>query len=232
MSTSEINSATPPTSSPRAARLPAAQRSARVIIRFDQEPHSLPRPLQCNPADLDQGIVKVLRPLMDRTAHQKQRLAGVQWTKGGNIALHPAAEMYTAKFLVDHSNLIWSSIRPLLGFTEDRKCPVFDTDGQWHSVVFHGVPMPQPPTGALEFYATHREQIEHWVTSPASQGQLRDYSVLSRRDDLEKKSSLALRLSFSLEADAERLIKNGGYMFGVSCRVSRYVPKKRSPSPP
>jgi hypothetical protein len=25
------------------------------------------------------------------------------------------------------------------------------------------------------------------------------------------------------------LIKNGGYMFGVPCRVSHYVPKPRSP---
>ncbi|KAJ7913819.1 hypothetical protein B0H13DRAFT_2325948 [Mycena leptocephala] len=87
----------------------------------------------------------------DETSHEKQLLAGVQWTKGGNIALHPAAETCTAKFLVGHSDLIWLSIRRLLGFTEDRKCPVFDTDGPWHSVVFHGVPMPHPPTDAIEF---------------------------------------------------------------------------------
>ncbi|KAJ7501691.1 hypothetical protein B0H11DRAFT_2371985 [Mycena galericulata] len=213
----------------RDAAQPSAQRPTRVIIRFDKEPAHLPRvKARLSPAALYAAITTALRPLFENMTHVKLFLAGVGWTKSGNIALHPAAEGCTAKLLAAHSDTIWEAIRPLLRLADDRECPVFDTDDKWHSVVFHGVPMPARRTEALEFFAQAREMINGWVTSPSSQGELREYSVLCRPSDLEKKATLALRLSFSSEADAERLVKNGGHLFGVACRVSRYVPRPRS----
>ncbi|KAJ7822611.1 hypothetical protein B0H13DRAFT_2376586 [Mycena leptocephala] len=138
--------------------------------------------------------------------HVKDVLAGLQWTRSGNIILHPATGVCTAKYLVNQGDTIWTALRPALGLSEQCKCPAFETDERWHSVVFHGVPI--PPTDPLS-YLTHRELVDGWVTSPSSKGELRDCAILCRPEELKKKKSLALRLSFSSAADAERLVKNG-----------------------
>ncbi|KAF7362576.1 hypothetical protein MVEN_00606300 [Mycena venus] len=213
---------------------PPTQKHAHVIIcleKLREQSHLPPSKNRPSAAALYGAITAALRPLFSNMAHEKLFLAGVKWTKNQNIALHPGTEGGTAKFLAGHSKTIWSAIRPLLGVTEDCEPPAFDTDDKWHSVVFHGVPMPACRADTIKFFAQHRDLIEGWVTSPASQGTLREYSVLCRPGDLEKKQSIALRMSFSSEADADRLVKNGGYIFGAACRVSRYVPKTRSPSP-
>jgi hypothetical protein len=198
-----------------------AEKPARVIIRFDKGPT---QPKKTNPPILYEAITKELLCLFEKPpSHPKSVLAGVQWSKNGNLVLHPAAESCTAQFLVAQSETIWTTIRPLLRLPEDHECPIFDTDERWHSVVFHGVPRPAAHANVF----THK-LVEPWVTSA---GKLRECSLLCRPEDLGKKTTLALRVSLSSEADATRLIKNGGYMFGVPCRVSRYVPKLRSPPP-
>ncbi|KAJ6554194.1 hypothetical protein B0H19DRAFT_1262583 [Mycena capillaripes] len=138
----------------------------------------------------------------------KDVLTGVHWTKSGNLALHPT-ETCTARFLIAQSDTIWTAIRPLLHLPDDSGCPVLDTDEMWHS------------SFSMDF-------VEEWVTTPDG---LRECAVLCRPEDLSKKASLALRLSFSSQADAERLVRDGGYIYGVPCRVSHYIPKARSPSP-
>ncbi|KAF7366097.1 hypothetical protein MVEN_00486100 [Mycena venus] len=179
---------TPPTAGPRraapptapdptiakhpVARHPAAERPPRVIIRFDKEPAHLPPPLRRSPAALYDVIVATLDSLalLPKMAESKPFLAGVHWTKGGNLALHPATEICTAKFLAGQSDIIWLAIRSLLGLADDRPRPVFDTDERWHSVVFHGVPVPAPREEALQFF-TH-ERVDEWVTSSSSLGKL------------------------------------------------------------
>ncbi|KAJ7908059.1 hypothetical protein B0H13DRAFT_1878968 [Mycena leptocephala] len=208
-----------PTKPPRVVHPPAAERPARVIIRFDKGPA---QPKKTNPPILYEAITKSLLYLFEKTPnHPKSVLAGVQWTKNGNLVLHPAVESCTAQFLVAQSETIWTTIRELLRLSDDHKCPIFDTDERWHSVVFHGVPKPAAHADVF----TH-ELVEPWVTSA---GKLRECSVLCRPEDFQKRTTLSLRVSLSSEADATRLIKNGGYMFGVPCRVSHYVPKPRSP---
>ncbi|KAJ7827951.1 hypothetical protein B0H14DRAFT_2594906 [Mycena olivaceomarginata] len=105
-----------------------------------------------------------INPLRGNAAHERLLLAGVHWTKNGNIALHPAPEDCTAKFLAGHKETIWSAIRPLLGFAEGRACPTFDTDDRWFSVIFHGVPAPSSAADAAEamrFYT--RDRLEAWA---------------------------------------------------------------------
>ncbi|KAJ7612319.1 hypothetical protein DFH06DRAFT_151919 [Mycena polygramma] len=191
----------------------------------------MPRP---NPAKLYEVITDALRPLFESEQEgMKSVIAGVQWTRGGNLAIHPTEELCTAKLLASYSDIIWPAIRPLLKIpgSENHRCPAFDTDDKWHSVVFHSVPIPEPKINAWKHYA--RDRVEQWVTSPTSHGALRECSILCRPEDIEKKTSVALRLSFSSAADAERLVQKGGYMFGVPCRVSHYIPRPRlSPAAP
>ncbi|KAJ6530645.1 hypothetical protein B0H19DRAFT_1273641 [Mycena capillaripes] len=126
-------------------------------------------------------------------------------------------------------------VRPSLRSSASRRNvnALFEMDETWYSVVFHGVPRPPAarPGEVREFFADARQHVEDWVSSPSSRGKLLDYAVLFHPDEFEKKSVFAIRLSFSTEAEADCLIKDGGYMFGAACRVSRYVPKPRGPSP-
>ncbi|KAF7371981.1 hypothetical protein MVEN_00056100 [Mycena venus] len=140
---------------------PPMQKHAHVIIRLEKlrEQSHLP-PLKSRPgaAALYGAITTALRLLFSNMAHEKLFLAGVKWTKNRNIALH--MEGGTAKFLVGHSETIWSAIRPLLGAAEDCEPPAFDTDNKWHSVVFHGVPMPACRADTIEFFPQHHDLIE------------------------------------------------------------------------
>ncbi|KAK6984607.1 hypothetical protein R3P38DRAFT_3409993 [Favolaschia claudopus] len=201
----------------------ARERPPCVVIRLDREPAHLPRAVRRSPAVLYEAASAALS-----SASSNRLLAGIGWTKGDNISLHPDPDTCTPKLLASHSEIIWSAICPLLGLSDDRPPPVFDTDEKWHSVVFHGVPH---PCVDLNEYITH-ERVNSWVTSASSQGKLREFSILSRPTDTKARKTLTLRLSFSSQADAERLVQHGGYMFGAACRVSHYRPQLRSPSSP
>ncbi|KAF7358306.1 hypothetical protein MVEN_00880000 [Mycena venus] len=210
---------------------PTSDRPARGVIRFDKGTKPVPRPCP-SAAQLYGVITDALHPLFEYDADTSESvIAGVQWSRAGNLILHPAEELCTPKLLASHGSVIWSAIRPLLRIpgSEDRKCPAFDTDDKWHSVVFHGVPVPSPKVDAWTVFT--RDRIEQWVTSPTSCGTLRECSILCRPDNIEKKNSLTLRLSFSSAADADRLVKKGGYIFGVPCRVSRYASRLHASSP-
>ncbi|KAJ6544445.1 hypothetical protein B0H19DRAFT_1309921 [Mycena capillaripes] len=154
-------------------------------------------------------------------------LAGVQWTRNGNLVFQPAAEVCTAKFLAEQYDNIWPAIRPLLKLPETYSCPAFDTDERWHSVVFHGVPVPPNRCADTFIHAL----VDRCVTSEISQGELNGFSVLNRPEDLQTRDVLALRVSLSSEADASCLIKHGGFMAGTWCRVSHYVKKPQTCSP-
>ncbi|KAK7012828.1 hypothetical protein R3P38DRAFT_3015285 [Favolaschia claudopus] len=200
----------------------ARERPSCVVIRFDREPAHLPRPVKRSPAALYEAASAALS-----SVSPNRLLAGIAWTKGDNISLHPDLDTCTPEVLASHFETIWAAICPLLGLSDDRLPPMFDTDEKWHSVVFHGVPFPRTD---LNEYITH-DRVNSWVTSASSQGRLREFSILSRPTDMKSHKTLALRLSLSSQADAERLVQHGGYMFGAACRVSHYRPKLRSPSP-
>ncbi|KAF8145409.1 hypothetical protein K438DRAFT_1781875 [Mycena galopus ATCC 62051] len=155
-------------------------------------------------------------------------IAGVEWSKKGNLILHPARATCTAKFLAAQKDFIWPALRPVLELPEAYLCPTFDTDEQWHSVVFHRVPVP-PTRRAAEF--SYRFIQNALTRSDASHGVLKSFSLLCRPADLETRNFLALRVSLSSEADAIHLIKNGGHMGGAWCRVTSYVQKNLEQPP-
>ncbi|KAF7365768.1 hypothetical protein MVEN_00450700 [Mycena venus] len=197
----------------------------RVVIRFDKMPTDQPKPVRASPLHLYKAISLALA---DCDIGNAALVAGVQWSRKGNLVLRPATDTCTAKLLSQQFHRIWPAIRPLLKLSEDYKCPVFETDEQWHSVVFHGVPM--PPTRRAGAFSSDLVDIS-LQTSGASHGVLKSYSVLCHPEDFQTRDSLALRVSLSSEVDAAHLIKNGGFMAGTWCRVSPYA-EKLSISPP
>lgn len=163
-------------------------------------------------------------------AQMKDVLAGVHWTKSGNLALHPTAAC-TPKFLIAQSNIVWTTVHSLLRLPDDTTSPVFDTDEAWHSVVFHGVPMSSLHTAATTLFTW--DFVKECLTTPGglSPGALQECTVLCCTEDLPKKTSLMLCLSFSSQVEAKYLIRDGGYICGVLCRVMHYTEKTCSPSP-
>ncbi|KAF7330699.1 hypothetical protein MSAN_02448000 [Mycena sanguinolenta] len=211
-----------PNSIKESVEQPAAlvKKPSRVILRFDRCP-DLPAGLQrrCNRIRLHAVISKALLQFFDesRITLLANLLAGVNWTRNGNLVLH-ATEMCPAAFLIAQNDIIWSAIRPLFQLPEDFACPTFDTDETWHSVVLHGVP--RPLNNIHTYFAL--DEVKKWI-APA--GGIRECTVLCRPEDLGKKDTLALRLSVSSKAEADHLVREGGCLYGVPCRITHYMRK-------
>ncbi|KAJ7117877.1 hypothetical protein C8R43DRAFT_99995 [Mycena crocata] len=152
-------------------------------------------------------------------------LGGVHWSQRGNLILHAPREVHTARYLLKRRAAIWAAIHPLLGLPKEYPQPVFETDARWHSVVFHGVPT--STASARDFLDTKGAQL--WLDGCT--GTVKAISVLCRQDDLKTKSSVAVRLSLSSEADAQRFVANGGSFHGTVCRVSYYIKRPRGDTP-
>ncbi|KAJ7732751.1 hypothetical protein DFH07DRAFT_944973 [Mycena maculata] len=136
-------------------------RGTRVIVRFDLTPSQPPD--RAAPISLHGAIDEVL---------PDAGLSGVRWTKGGNLVLVPGRHFCTGKFLFHQRKKIWMAIRPLLGLPGDYKCPAFESDERWHSVVFHGVP------ASVTDAPIDLESIRAWLDLDDVQGSLKAFSIL------------------------------------------------------
>jgi hypothetical protein len=180
----------------------------------------LPRPLKADPLALYKAIFS--GALIDGF-HNTRLIVGVQWSRKGNLILHPAVNACTASYLTEQSPFIWPAIRPLLKLPEEYDCPAFETDEHWHSVVFHAAPAPPDDRTYT------RSLIEDGLAASDIPNRVfKGYSVLSRPADIRTRGSLALRVSLSSEPDALRLISKGGFMAGTWCKVTPYLTKPSS----
>ncbi|KAJ7018140.1 hypothetical protein C8F04DRAFT_1278064 [Mycena alexandri] len=193
----------------------------RVVIHFNHM-KKLPPPKRVYAGLIHAEISEALTDIFkeDRFA---PLLKAVKWSQTGNLYLYPDAAYCTPAFLAEQDVRIWPVLRPLLGLAEGHKRPTFAVELQRHSVVFHGVPMPPNPTAVFT-----RSAVRTWALPEGSKGSLVEYALLCRPEDLPKKSSVALRVSFSEEEDALELITKGGTMLGSPCRVTRYLSRSRT----
>ncbi|KAF8151885.1 hypothetical protein K438DRAFT_1865035 [Mycena galopus ATCC 62051] len=186
--------------------------ASRVIICFDEQPLSLAAPQPYRAAEwlIDQTITKLFAEFND-TKHAKM-IAGVEWSRKGNLVLLPARETCTAKFLAAQKDFIWPALRPILKLPEGFVCPTLTQM------------IPVPPTRrAADF--SHRFIQDALKRLDASHGVLKSFSLLCCPTELETRDYLALWVSLSSEADAIHLVKNGGHMARAWCRVTSYVQK-------
>ncbi|KAJ6517582.1 hypothetical protein DFH09DRAFT_1287763 [Mycena vulgaris] len=189
----------------------------RVVLRFDLKPAHTP--VQTSSAGLYLAVEEALS--------LTEPLSGIHWTQRGNLVLHPAPDICTAKFLLRHRTAIWAAICPLLELPDKCPCPPFEVDEPWHSVVFHGVPKP------FLIETIDREGVEMWLrTGQKLTGGVKAVSILCRPEDLATKSSITVRVSLSSEEDALQLLQNGGCFYGTKCRVTRYTKTLCSPPRP
>lgn len=204
-----------PLSSPSTALADNHHPTPRVILRFDQFPRI--SPTQADTFMLYRAISGVL---------PKRQISAVNWTRNGNLAIHAATGFRDVRHIIRQDDEIWKAIKPLVGPTMEYM-PEFDTDALWHSVVFHGVPV--PPSRKLESF--RQLIVEDSLMENPITGEVKGLSVLCRKEDFANKSSLSVKISLSSATDALWLIRNGGSFCGTQCRVTRYMAKQRVSSP-
>ncbi|KAJ7452931.1 hypothetical protein FB451DRAFT_1409210 [Mycena latifolia] len=180
----------------------------RVVLRFDLK-------LGFTPVRADSAEIYLA---IEEALSMAGPLSGVHWSHRGNLVLHPALNKCTEKFLLLCSAQIWDAICPLLKLPDNCPCPLFEVNKPWHSVVFHGIPRPSS-TGSIDC-----EGMELWLrTDKHLIDTVKVFSILCRPEEFTTKSSIAVRVSLSSEADAQRLVQNGGCFYGTKCRVTHYT---------
>ncbi|KAJ6535699.1 hypothetical protein B0H19DRAFT_1383145 [Mycena capillaripes] len=216
----------------RAARRSNPGRPVQVVIRFDEIPAGQPKPFRATPLSLFNAVARSLLPLWDDDGGFAKLIAGVQWTRNGNLVLRPDVDACTANFLAQQDSKIWAAIHPILRLPDTYPTPFFDIDNEWHSVVFHGIPVPAERHAEFFTYA----QVDSWVRFSAPRAIVKGFSVLCHPEDLQSRDFVAMRVTLSSEADAAHFVETGGLMAGTWCRASYYVEKPRtrtrSPTPP
>ncbi|KAK6978312.1 hypothetical protein R3P38DRAFT_3334311 [Favolaschia claudopus] len=193
-----------------------------LIIRFDNREV---KPFPARALDLFNALsLSLVKVFGDDHAS----ITSAHWSRKGNLILHPNPNICTARSLAQHSEKIWSAIRPLLELPADYDCPVFDTDERWHSVVFHGVPMPlsHPPRAYYSSEMVEKSLIHTWAI------RVKHYSLLTRPEKFETRRTLTMKISLSSLDAASYLIRNGGFMAGTWCRVTPYEANHRRPCTP
>ncbi|KAJ7826985.1 hypothetical protein B0H14DRAFT_2815919, partial [Mycena olivaceomarginata] len=200
----------------------ASARGRRVVIRFDLNPAN--RPVQPDPETLFNAVDKALQ--IDGKV-ELPYLGGVRWTQHGNLVLFPSTTC-TALYLQQRRRDIWMAIRPLLGLPGKYKCPPFERDDAWHSVVIHGVPM--PPDSGPESY-TIESMAPYLDYAGAFVGAIKAFSILCRPENLKSRRSFAVRVALSAETDAQWLVENGACFYGAKCKVTPYVRRPHSGTP-
>ncbi|KAJ7893679.1 hypothetical protein B0H14DRAFT_2559664 [Mycena olivaceomarginata] len=212
----------PPSKSRRPSPSIASARGRQVVIRFDLNPAN--QPVHSDPETLFNAIDKALQ---GNGKVEMPYLGGVRWTQHGNLVLFPSTTCI-ALYLWQRKLDIWMAIHPLLGLPRKYKCPPFERDDAWYSVVIHGVPM--PPDGGPETY-TVESMVAYLNYAGAFVGEVKAFSILCRPEDLKSRRSFAVRVALSAEADAQWLVENGACFYGAKCKVTPYAGRPRGVTP-
>ncbi|KAJ7185007.1 hypothetical protein C8R46DRAFT_1209193 [Mycena filopes] len=148
------------------------------------------------------------------------RVSAMTFSRVGNIILHPSAPACTARMLIGHRQLIWKCVQSLLCY-KDPDVPDFYTSDPWHKVVAHEV----MPTGERPYFAELLDEIRdrNDLSSPTE----RIGSIRYLTSTGPGPRGYSIRVDFLEEVDARRFLREGMFLYGSHCRVSRYKPRKR-----
>jgi len=165
-------------------------------------------------------------------------IAGANVTKSGNLVIHTAAP-YTAIQLQERRTAIMETAHEIPDFDPPIMCiPELELDVPWHGVVVHDL----PATSLVAAYEGDRgddgEALGLWEALEKemgiSQGDIRDVRLLCRDEDRENRDRISLRIMMENPLTCDHLCRNGAFLLGTRCRVSRYRPRKsqRKPTSP
>ena len=177
---------------------------------------------------LDSAVSGVAR----RGTNFQSRIAGANVTKSGNLVIHTTAP-FTAAQLREHSNNIKSCSNEIPGFDPPPSCsPILELDVPWHGIVVHDL----PAASLIAAYEGDRGDDEDapgiWEALEKEAGipqeHIRDVRLLCRDEDQENRDHLSIRVMLEDSSFCDHLCRNGIFLIGTRCRVSRYRPRKKS----
>jgi hypothetical protein len=140
--------------------------------------------------------------------------------------LYPQAPC-TAALLAEHDRTILTALQPIFG---DIDRPSIDIGERWHHVVCHRVPLPHDSRGDTTAVDVGQELAAWNNVDRGGKDYLASF-VMCRREEIDAKSVVSVRLTLKREETVRRLCEEGVFLFGSHCRVSVYVPRKaKNPS--
>ncbi|KAJ7175660.1 hypothetical protein C8R46DRAFT_1214128 [Mycena filopes] len=133
------------------------------------------------------------------------RVSAMTFSRVGNIILYPSAPAWTA----------------LRACYKDPDVPNFYTSDPWPKAVAHEV----MPTGDRPYFAELLDEIRdrNGLSSPTE----RIGSIRYLTSTGPGPKGYSIRVDFLEEVDARRFLREGMFLYGSHCRVSRYKPRKR-----
>lgn len=203
-------------------------RSHRVIIRFTS-PHP--------PLPPDGDLSGFFDLLQEGLGAQGSLICAINPTRSGNIAIHTFSSS-AADRLRQHAFRIRGFVRQ--AFEYDGDIALEDGDS-WYSVVVHNVPVRN--LAGFQGRITAESYGEQFVACLVRSGNEVDQlaahcarvTALINREELgdltaEDPRRLSIRLDLTEESIASHLLRQGAFVGGSYCRVSRYKSRAASSS--
>ena len=160
-----------------------------------------------------------------------RRIAAANVTRSGNLVIHTKAP-YTAAQLKLHIQDIHDNAKAIPGFSPPDDLPLVELDVPWHGLVIHGL----PTLSLHDAYYTGEAYDDNkniWDSLEKETGilqtEIRDLRILCREGEEEKRSFLSLRVMVEDPAICDRLTKDGAFLLGTHCRVSKYRSRRTTP---
>ena len=162
-----------------------------------------------------------------------QRIAATNVTHSGNLVIHTKAP-FTAAQLKLHTQDIHDNAKAIPGFSPPDDPPLVELDVPWHGLVIHGL-----PTLSLcdAYYSgeAYNDDMNIWDSLEEETGilrtDIRDLRILCCEGEEERQGFLSLRIMVDDPVICDRLIRDGAFLFGTHCRVSKYRFRRTTPLP-
>ncbi|KAJ6508679.1 hypothetical protein C8R45DRAFT_968251, partial [Mycena sanguinolenta] len=196
-------------------------RSTRLVLDFSHS-EVLPAPPPANLAPPAQICAAFNKYLLETRS-----VKAVTRTRNGNWILHTDPDQCTAHELREFEPDILKGLQSLRSRLEPGARfadPLMHPAEPWHSVVIHGIPQTERLEDFVEELST-QNRFEH-ADNRLACAPMR--LMWPRDKPLPPEQSLTMRLSFLREADANRFIRQGMFLFGTLCRVSKYKPRRNT----
>ncbi|KAJ6453705.1 hypothetical protein C8R45DRAFT_1038705 [Mycena sanguinolenta] len=196
-------------------------RSTRLVLDFSHSevPPAPPPANLAPPAQICAAFNKYLP--------ETRSVKAVTRTRNGNWILHTDPDQCTAHELREFEPDILKGLQSLRSRLEPGARfadPLMHPAEPWHSVVIHGIPQTERLEDFVEELST-QNRFEH-ADNRLACAPMR--LMWPRDKPLPPEQSLTMRLSFLREADANRFIRQGMFLFGTLCRVSKYKPRRNT----
>jgi hypothetical protein len=118
------------------------------------------------------------------------------------------------------------------GFDPPPPCsPILELDVLWHNIVMHDLPAASLLAAFEGDRGEDGEALGVWEALEKEAGipqeHIQDVRMLCRDEDQGNRDHLSLQVMLEDSSFCDHLCRNGVFLIGTHCQVSRYRPRKR-----